>query len=169
MVRPYCWRHHNALAVGHRETSEAELEASSLPAGFRSVGRCYTGLWWGKVTSGLTQLRTLQAMIPAMQDVLLGAIGNVVVMGQLRLAPQRGIHAHYYWLWGHRPRVGPTTLVLLDDMVVLDCLLSIYAYINRLVLLSPWSEKFCLQWAWSMQKLITGQIDINKWLLSAQS
>lgn len=58
--------------------------------------------------------------------------------------------------------MGPTTLVLLDDMVVLDCLLSIYAYINRLVLLSPWSEKFCLQWAWSMQKLITGQIDINK-------
>lgn len=41
----------------------------------------------------------------------------------------------------HRSRVGTATLVLLGDVVGLDCLLNIYAYSHRLTLLSTLVRK----------------------------
>lgn len=64
---------------------------------------------------------------------------------------------------GHRFRVGTATVILLGDVVGLDCLLNIYVNNHRLTLPSALVRKvFVYSGQWLMQRLIMGQIDIHK-------
>lgn len=63
----------------------------------------------------------------------------------------------------HRFRVGTATVVLLGDVVGLNCLLNIYVNNHRLTLLSALVGKFLVySGQWLMQRLLMGQIDIHK-------
>ena len=64
---------------------------------------------------------------------------------------------------GHRFRVGTATVVLLGDVVGLDCFINIYVNNHRLTLLSALARKFLVySGQWLMQRLLTGQIDIHE-------